>query len=299
MSLHRLLPSFALFALLAGCQPMPTRPVAAAPAAPAQTSVAAPVAGPNDGLDATLWMQSSVEYRLVAGQTWRSALTQLDRAIKTPAWDALTNEDRDAPAAGLPPAVIVDVDDTVLDVSAYAARLVKGDRSHDEALWQQWAKEETARPVPGALEFARAAAARGVTLIYITNRAPELAPATLENLRKLGFPLKDDSQLLTRASALEGCQQVGSEKTCLRRQVGRHYRVLLQIGDQLGDLLTIANNTPEGREEAVRPYLAWVGERWFVLPNPTYGSWESALYGDDRNLSPDERRARKRAALRD
>jgi acid phosphatase len=298
MSLRRSLSSFALVVLLAGCQPLPTRPAAAA-AVVAPVAVSAPVAGPNDGLNAALWMQASVEYRLVAGQTWRSALTQLDRAIKTPTWDALTTEDRDIPALGLPPAVIVDVDDTVLDVTAYEARLVKGDLSHDEALWQQWAKEETGRPIPGALEFARAAAARGVTLFYVTSRSPELVTATLGNLRKLGFPLKDDNQLLTKASILEGCTQVGAQKTCQRRLVGRHYRVLLQLGDQLGDLLTIANNTPEDREGAVRPYLSWVGERWFVLPNPTYGSWESALYGDDHDLSPDERRARKRAALRD
>ncbi len=298
MPLHRLLPAFTVVALLVACQPLPTHPVAAAPAA-APVAAPAPVAGPNDGLNAALWMQASVEYRLVAGQTWRSALTQLDRAIKTPTWDALTTEDRDTPAVGLPPAVIVDVDDTVLDTSTYEARLVKGDLNHDESLWQQWVKQETARPVPGALEFARAAAARGVTLIYITNRVPELAPATLENLRKLGFPLKDDTQLLTRNFVVEGCEQVGSQKTCQRRQVGRHYRILLQLGDQLDDLLTLTSNTPEGREEAVRPYLSWVGERWFVLPNPTYGSWESALYGDDHDLSPDERRARKRAALRD
>ena len=299
MSLRRLLPALALVAMLGGCVPVPTRPAVAAPEA-APVSVPASVASANDELNAALWMQTSVEYRLAAGQTWRSALTQLDRAIKTPAWDALTPDDRGAAlTTGLPLAVIVDVDETVLDNSPYAARLIKGDGSHGDVLWQQWVKEEVALPVPGALEFARAAAARGVTLFYITNRVAELAPATLSNLRKLGFPLKDDSQLLTRGAVTEGCVEVGSQKTCRRRQVGHHFRVLLAVGDSLSDLQTIPSNTPEGREAAVRPYLSWVGERWFVLPNPVYGSWEAALYGDNSNLPEAEKRARKRAALRD
>ena len=72
----------------------------------------------------------------------------------------------------------------------------------------------------------------------------------------------------------------------------------MQVGDQLGDLVSIASNTPQGREQAVRPYLGWVGERWFVLPNPAYGSWEPALFDNDWTRPEAERRQRKLDSLR-
>ena len=285
---------------LAACQALPTR-TQSTPEASAQTpSAAAAHAGPaaNDNLNAVAWMQTSVEFRLLAGQTWRGALVQLDRAIKAPAWDALTREDRANPATGLPMAVIVDVDETVLDNTPYQARLVRDGKGFDDASWRQWVLEAAAKPVPGALEFARAASARGVTIFYVSNRAGDLAEATVDNLRKAGFPIKDASQFLGLGTLVEGCQSQGSEKGCRRQLIGRNYRVLLQFGDQLGDLVTVAANTPAGREQAVRPYLGWVGERWFLLPNPSYGSWEPALFNNAWSQPEAERRQQKLDALR-
>jgi len=281
---------------LTGCQPLATRPQAVAE----PTAVApAPIgAAANDDLNAVAWVQTSVEYRLLAGQTWRNALGQLDRAIKTPGWDALTPDDRDTPAQGLPPAVIVDVDETVLDNSPYQARLVRDNKSYDDFSWNEWVQEQAAPPVPGALEFARAAAARGVTIYYLSNRVADQGPATLATLRKLGFPLADDHQFLGLGTVVPDCEDIGSEKGCRRRLVGRSHRVLLQVGDQLGDFVTVLANTPDGREQAVRPYLGWVGERWFVLPGPTYGSWEPALFNNDWTLPEAERRRQKIEALR-
>lgn len=289
-----------LLIALAGCDTLPSRPqatvVEAAPAPDAVPVAAGPA--PNDNLNAVAWTQTALEYRLIAGQTWRGALVQLDKAIKTPAWDALATEDRANPATGLPPAVIVDVDETMLDNSPYQARLLRDGKAYDEFTWAQWVREEAARPVPGALEFARAAAARGVTIFYVTNRAEDLTAPTVSNLRKAGFPIKDDSQVLGLGLVVEGCESEGSEKGCRRQFVGRSHRVLLQVGDQLGDLVTVSANTPAGREQAVRPYLGWIGERWFVLPNPTYGSWEPALFNNAWSKPEGERRQNKLDSLR-
>ncbi len=295
----------ALALALSGCQMLPTHTITVAEGATAEVTPApAPVAddsknpAPNDNLNAVAWVQTSIEYRLLAGQTYRSALPQLDRALKTPAWDALTKEDRDTPATGLPPAVIVDIDETVLDNSPYQARLVRDGKGYNEFTWSEWVKEEAAQPIPGALEFTRAAAARGVTIYYISNRAVDLAPATLANLKKAGFPLKDDSQFLGLGTVIDGCEDSGSEKGCRRKWVGRSHRVLLQFGDQIGDMVTVLANNAAGREGAVRPYLGWVGERWFVLPGPTYGSWEPALFNNEWSLPEGERRRQKIDSLR-
>ena len=274
------------------------------PSTPATTPVREPAASAstgapaNDNLNAVAWMQTSVEFRLVSGQTFRSALTQLDKAIKTPAWDALPAAEREVPATGLPPAIIVDIDETMLDNTPYQARLIRDRKSFDDASWNQWVEERAARPVPGALEFAKAAAAREVTIYYISNRSAEQSRATVDNLRKAGFPIKDDNQFLGLGTIVDGCEAKGSDKGCRRRLVGRTHRVLMQFGDQLGDFTNIVANTPNGREQAARPYLGWIGERWFVLPNPAYGSWEPALFDNAWSLPEGERRARKQAALR-
>jgi predicted secreted acid phosphatase len=57
-------------------------------------------------------------------------------------------------------------------------------------------------------------------------------------------------------------------------------------------------NTVEGRQKAIAPYMAWIGTRWFVLPNPSYGSWEPALFNNDWTLPREQRRQQKLDALR-
>ena len=291
------LPPVLALLLLAGCDTLPSKPDVAADVPP---EVVAPVAaGPaaNDNLNAVAWVQTAVEYRLIAGQTWRAALVQLDKAIKSPGWDALPKEDRITPVAGLPLAIIVDIDETMLDNSPYQARVVRDRSSYNEAAWGAWVREEAARPIPGAVEFARAAAARGVTIFYVSNRAADLTEPTLSNLRKAGFPIADARQIMPSGMPVEGCQTKGSDKGCRRQLVGRTHRVLMQVGDQLGDLVSSPVSTPAGREQAVRPYLGWIGERWFVLPNPTYGHWESALFAPGATGEA-ERRQNKLDALR-
>ena len=284
--------------VLAGCGGMATRDAAAPSPAPAPPAAVAP-AGPaaNDNLNAVAWVQTTQEYRMAAIQAWRAGAAQLDTALATPGWDALVPADRVNPPDGLPPAVIVDIDETVLDNSPYQARLVRDGGSYDEVTWDAWVREERAPAIPGALEFARAAAARGITLFYVSNRAVPLEEATLRTLRALGFPRERPEQFLGLGFHVDGCEQHGSEKTCRRRHVGRTHRVLMQFGDQIGDMATVVANTREGRDAAIAPHLDWIGRRWFMLPNPTYGSWEPALFDNAWSLPAETRRQRKLDAL--
>jgi acid phosphatase len=219
-------------------------------------------------------------------------------ALADPHWDGLAKADRVVPAEGLKPAVVLDVDETVLDNSPYQARLVRSGGEFSEPDWAAWCREAKARALPGVVEFTRFAVQHGIAVIYISNRSADLDQATLANLRKAGLPVAGPRSFLGLGTFVEGCEQVGSEKGCRRQQVARHYRVLMQFGDQLGDFLDVLPNTPSGRSRAVAPYLDWIGERWFVLPNPTYGSWEPALFGNDWQLATPERRLRKIESLR-
>lgn len=283
---------------LSACKPVAP---AAAPAAPAEAK-AAPAAAPaassaDDNLNAVLWMQRSVEYRAATETVYRAAADKLDTALKQPNWDALVPDERGNPVKGLKPAVVMDVDETVLDNSPYQARLVRDGREYDEVTWDAWVAEKKAKPLPGVVDFAKAAQAKGITILYLSNRAVHLKEATLANLRSAGLPVADDQVFLGLGTVVEGCEQNGSEKNCRRLLAGRQYRVLMQFGDQLGDFVQVVANTPEGRDALLQQYHDWFGERWWMLPNPSYGSWETMTFNNDFSQPRETRRQAKRAAL--
>jgi acid phosphatase len=280
------------FALLAGCAVAPSRPVVTAQAA------AVPPVAPNDNLNAVAWTQAAIEHDLIYLQTYRDAQSRLLAALEDRQWSALANDDRAPSGKHLKPAVVLDVDETVLDNSPYQARLVRSGGEFNEADWAAWCKEEQARALPGAVEFTRFAADHGIAVIYISNRAKDLDQVTLVNLRKAGLPVSGPEAFLGLGTFVEGCEQIGTEKGCRRQLVARTYRVLMQFGDQIGDFVTVSANTLDGRRKAIAPYLGWIGTRWFVLPNATYGSWEPALFNNDWSATPGHRRQQKIKVLR-
>jgi len=288
--------------VLTGCAHEPK--VAAPAATPAKTEVLAVAVSshgvsPDDNLNTVAWTQHASEHDFIYLQTYRDAQEKLLKAKADANWDALPSDDRAAHASlkGLKPAVVLDIDETVLDNSPYQARLVRSGAEFNEADWAAWCKEAIARPLPGALAFTKFASEHGVEVIYISNRAKDLDDATLANLRSAGFPVAGKGSFLGLGTFVEGCEQAGSEKGCRRQLVAKKYRVLMQFGDQIGDFVNVAGNTAEGRARAMAPYTAWIGERWFVLPNATYGSWEPALFDNDFSLPREERRQKKIDAL--
>jgi acid phosphatase len=270
----RLLP---LALLLAACAPR-SAPVATAPApaatAPAQpgTAPAPPSVAPDDTLFAVLWTQTSVEYRASALQAYATARTQLDRALADPVWTAAV-EQQGQNSSSLPPAVILDADETALDNSPFQARLIVEGGAYDESRWAKWTAERAAGAVPGAVAFTQYARQRGVTVFFVTNRDAPLEANTRANLQALGFSLDDTRDtVLTRRERPEWA----SDKTSRRQAVARDFRILLLVGDDLGDFLPNRGSVAE-RDARVAQYAEWWGTKWIVLPNPMYGSWESAL----------------------
>ncbi|MDZ4047034.1 MAG: 5'-nucleotidase, lipoprotein e(P4) family [Pseudoxanthomonas sp.] len=282
---------------LSACKRTEPAAMPSEPAAPAAAVTQAKPTGTHDNLNAVAWVQTSVEYRAITTQTFRAAADHLDAALKEKHWDALVPDERGNAAIGLKPAVVMDVDETVLDNSPYQARLIRDGKEYDEISWDQWVAEKKAKPLPGVVDFAKAAAEKGVTILYISNRAVHLKEATLANLREAGLPVADDSVFLGLGTVLEGCEQNGSEKNCRRRLAGQKYRVLMQFGDQIGDFVQVEANTREGRQTLFDEYDDWFGERWWMLPNPTYGSWEPALFNNAWDQPAAARTQAKRDAL--
>jgi 5'-nucleotidase (lipoprotein e(P4) family) len=219
-------------------------------------------------------METSVEYRASALETYRSGKSALVRALKDPHWTAALEQAGDF--SKRPPAVIMDLDETVLDNSPFEARLAASGQDYADKAWDEWVTEHAAGLVPGAKDFLEFARAKKVTPIYITNRVCDPTKAddpTAQMLRKLGLPVDPAPEHLFCDDGNKG------DKTERRTKCAAKFRILLMFGDQLGDFLKIppASANLGGRDKLFAANEKLWGERWFQLPNPTYGSWEAAV----------------------
>ncbi|MCC9625733.1 acid phosphatase [Thalassospira sp. MA62] len=244
----------------------------------------------NDGLNASLWYQTSIEYKATAKSVYAGATRLLGAAIGDHGWTAALEQDGNY--AAKPPAVILDIDETVLDNSAYQSWVVTAQTHYSSKTWAAFVADMISTPTPGALEFTKAAVDHGVEVFYVSNRKAPEQDATIENLKKYGFPFADDAHVLLRGEI----EEWGSNKTPRRQAVADDFRVIMQFGDNIGDF-TDEDGSIDDRIAIMEKYDDFWGERWFMLPNPTYGSWEAAAFGGDWGKSGDERRQDKLNSL--
>ncbi len=247
-----------------------------------------PSLGSNETLNAAVWMQLSAEYKASAIQAYQGALQHLPKSLADSTWSAIPNA---TDQLGKPPAIIVDVDETVLDNSPFEARMIRADTVYNRLDWNRWVEERKAEAIPGAVDFLTTAAELGVTVFYVTNRSSDLDAATADNLKSEGFPLPGGADLvLTRG---ERDEWTGDKET-RRDYVATNYRVVFVAGDDLNDFISTDDLSTVERAEVVDRYKDFWGERWIILPNPTYGSWERTV---NREAGARYRRDRIRAKI--
>jgi len=228
----------------------------------------------REQLNATLWMQRAPEFRALTRQVYRLA----EESISAPGPGSAALEQQGVSAevlARMPTAVILDLDETVLDNTVYQARLLRDGASYSSKSWGEWVAAGEAEAVPGAREFIAAARRLGHAVFYITNRdckapaptAEDACPAktaTLRNLAALGIDANPERLLLRN----ERPEWNVSLKTQRRAFVASNYRIVALVGDDLGDFVDPRRYA--GDRERLEPRF---GDTWFVLPNPVYGSW--------------------------
>ena len=213
------------------------------------------------------WVQQSGEYEALAYQAFNAARTAFDNA-KVP--------------AGRKKAVIVDLDETMIDNSAYAAWRVKHGVPYDKATWAQWMAAEQAEAIPGAVAFARYVNSHGGRMFYITNRDDTAYEATFNNLKKLGFPGLSRETVILRADASNKQPRFDHVKSL-------GYDVVVYAGDNLGDFGTAyyGKNNRE-RRLMVAAQQTMFGSQFIMLPNPNYGDWISGMAADYYKKSPQQ-----------
>lgn len=191
---------------------------------------------------AVRWYRASAEMRAAHEQTFVAAARQLREL-----------------AQGLPRgswAVILDVDETLLDNSAYGV----GFGRYTPATWDIWTARQTAPALPGAVRFTGTVRELGGVVALVTNRGQHACADTEGNLRRVGI-----------AYDLILCMTGSSDKDPRFAAVQSGtaglppLQVLMWLGDNIEDFPQLSQETPD---------LGQFGTRYFVLPNPVYGSWE-------------------------
>jgi len=242
-----------------------------------------PVVG-REQVNATLWMQRAAEYEISALQVYRLATERLATTIAAPGSAALEQQTVDANRlASMPTAIVVDLDETVLDNSFYQARRALLGSEYDEPSWQIWMREASAPAIAGSVEFLQAASRAGHKIFYVTNRecrpvdarSDDACPArtaTLRNLQALNLPNAADPGALSLRR--ERPEWESSDKTVRRKWIAETHRIVALVGDDLRDF--VDRSIYAARADELAPLL---GTRWFLLPNAMYGSWERAITG--------------------
>ena len=254
---------------------------------------------------AELWVQTSAEYKALCYQTYTAASHQFD------AWAPYLKKRADGKAyldnSQKPLAIILDLDETVVDNSGFQAFSVKTGAKYNPFLWNAWVEFQginasAGRMVPGATEFLNKMKDMGVTPIFISNRTVGQEAPTIKVLQRAGLDLTDiENRVLLREigdgeerqareviaeESLDPNSKLAQEvlegegkKEARRRRIRRKYDVLAYFGDVHGDFepfLEMADTTQrvfEQRQNAADKHRANWGNTWFILPNPMYGSW--------------------------
>jgi acid phosphatase len=167
---------------------------------------------------------------------------------------------------------------------------MRADQSFSTKTWNQFCAAQISSAIPGAVEFAKYAESKGLKVFYVTNRGAETEKDTRENMAKLGFPLGGNVDTFLMQG--EKPDWTGAKST-RRATVAKDYRILLNIGDNLGDFDDRYRGSEADRVKAFEAGGAYWGKQWLMLANPTYGSFDTAPYGHDFKKPRNEQRKAK------
>lgn len=231
---------------------------------------------------ATLYMQKAAEYRALAYQAYNLARWQLDADLNEKNSGKLPKADKKRPRA-----VMVDIDETVLDNSPNQAFQIRNRVSFSTKDWYAWGDMRKAKAIPGAVDFLNYADSKGVKVFLVSNRDEVQKQATVDNLKNIGLNHISDENVLLRTTE--------SSKEARRQFILQKYRIVLSIGDNLDDHSSVfEKKSIADRFAETDKAKDLFGKQYIMLPNAMYGTWENAIY--EYGHLTDAQKADKRAA---
>ncbi|QGH59865.1 5'-nucleotidase, lipoprotein e(P4) family [Serratia proteamaculans] len=223
------------------------------------------------------WFQQSGEYQALSHQAFNSAKLAFDQAKATP---------------GKKKAVVVDLDETMLDNSPYSGWQAQQGQPFAAATWAKWSQAEQAGAVPGAVKFARYVNSHQGTMFYVSNRKQSEYAATVANMQKLGFTGMSEKTVL-----LSGDTSNKQPRFDAIKNAG--YDIVVYAGDNLNDFGTATYHKDNAQRRAfVADNQSKFGTEYIVLPNPLYGDWESGMAQDYNKLTPEQKLLIRQQAIK-
>jgi acid phosphatase len=230
-----------------------------------------------------LWVKHAAEYGAITQQTYRSAAAMLPDFLGDTSWSAMPGQ---TDAENLPPAVILDVDETVVSNVDFQLAF---ERPFTNRKLYDFYRQHPAIPVPGVVEFIAAARNAGVTVFFVTNRPcefiddnPDPCPqkhGVIEELESIGIDTDEAHVMLADENDWDRA------KIRRRQFVARTHRVIMLFGDDLGDFVPCVRTklygpctepaTKASRAQLVEEHAKYWGNGWYILPGPMHGSWTS------------------------
>ena len=228
----------------------------------------------------TLWQQQADESLTLSWQTFNMAADTIDQGLT-----ALTK-------TGKTPALVTDIDDTIVNATAYFADFIGTNNRLTESLDFHWWQHQPAEHKPGALHFLNYAHSKGVEILYLTARTPipEIYDYTFNLLDRLGVPGADREHIQISP---------GIQKSTFVRQWGtsENRELLLAMGDKFADLGFDVKTDPVLQKEWIANHPQEPGHKHLVLPNAAYGSWECLTHGHCSHSPDEEYRLRQQDAV--
>ncbi len=233
---------------------------------------------------AVMWAKYAAEYQAISAQVYAQATRDLPRLLADESWSAVPGHDGDTDK---PPAIILDVDETVVSNVDFELHL---EGPYTSLKHYEWTNSNKAIPLRGVADFVAAARTAGVEIFFVTNRPCEkiegngdVCPqkkSTIGDIQEVGIDVDDEHVLLANATP-----DWGKEKLVRREHVAKTHRVIMLFGDDYGDFVACTRAVPvapctagatrASRAEALDTYKDYWGNGWYILPNPMHGSWTS------------------------
>ncbi len=209
---------------------------------------------------AVLYQQTAAEVRALQYQVFNFAKNILDEKLKDY-------------SGAKKPAIVVDIDETILDNSPYQAQSILNGFLYP-VKWDEWCSLAVASAIPGSVDFLNYAHSKGVAIFYITNRKENLRDVTVANLKNEGFPNLGPPFLIF------GTGEHSKENR--REKVRKEYEIIMLFGDNLHDFSACWDKTGlNDRKKITDSLRKEFGINYFVLPNSMYGDWEGTVYSYD------------------
>ncbi len=203
------------------------------------------------------WMKS-LEYNLLCQQIFQNAKNRIDKLELSNTHSVMLEAQT---KLNLPLAIITDIDETILLNYEFQIETRKRGGKFSYDLFEEYITKKTAIATQGSIKYYQYLASKGIKVIYISNRHISSKDKTFEHLKELGYPIKDKNDLLLKGEMPEW----KSDKSSRRLYIGSKYRVIQMFGDSLRDF-------SDGEEDILQNKDKF-GLSWFIIPNPTYGTW--------------------------